>query len=391
MNKRIRMHLIAIVCLTALSVYLFAGFPPSIAHIKDRIHLGLDLKGGTQLILQVATDDAVRAETDQATEALRSRLLKENIAFRQILRNGTDSFVVAGIDPAQRSRFLTTIGDELKDWQALPSATEHAYTVSLKTNRAGIIRSQTIDQTMNNIRNRIDQFGVTEPVIQKYGGSGSDQMLVQLPGTEDTDRARAIIETTALLELKLVDAGPFPSESTAAANYGGSIPPNLELHRLDKRNTPSPAFFTTQNRAPITGRDLKSAFASRDANGHPAVTFNLTADGARRFADLTGQNIGKRLAVVLDGTIQSAPEIHTRITDSGVIEGGALRTAISRGSRSGAGFKIRRVTGIDPEPGRGNHWSFSRRRFDSGRYNSRTHCAGSRCCLHVALLPKGRA
>jgi preprotein translocase subunit SecD len=323
MHKTIRMRVILIVFLTALSIYLFAGFPPRLAHIKDRIHLGLDLKGGTQLILQVVTDDAVRAETDQATEALRSRLSKENLAVRQILRTGTDTFVVAGIDPAQRSRFLKTMDDELKDWQLQPSDTENAYTVSLKTSRAGVIRSQTVDLTMNNIRNRIDQFGVTEPVIQKYGGSDSDQMLIQLPGTEDTDRARAIIETTALLELKLVDAGPFPSESAAAANYGGSIPPNLELHQLDKRHTASPAFFTTQNRAAITGRDLKSAFLSRDANGHAAVTFNLTAEGARRFAELTGQNIGKRLAVVLDGTIQSAPEIFTRISDSGIIEGGA--------------------------------------------------------------------
>jgi preprotein translocase subunit SecD len=327
MNKRIRTRLIVIVLLAVLSVDLFAGFPPRTSHMKDRIRLGLDLKGGNQLILQVVTDDAVRAETDQATEALRSRLQKENIAFRQILRTGTDRFVVTGIDAAHRSLFLNAIADELKDWEVHPSPTEHMYTALLKTSRAAIIRSQTFDQTMNTIRNRIDKFGVAEPTIQKYGESGSDQMLVQLPGREDTDRAKAIIETTALLELKLVDAGSFPSASAAAVNYGGSIPPNLELHRLERRHTTSPAFFTTQNHASITGRDLKSAFASRDANGHPAVTFSLTAEGARRFAELTEQNIGKRLAVVLDGIIQSAPEIHMRISDSGIIEGGAAGLA----------------------------------------------------------------
>ena len=94
MHKSIRTRVIVIVFLTALSVYLFAGFPPGLAHIKDRVHLGLDLKGGTQLILQVVTDDAVRAETDQTTETLRSRLLRENIAFRQILRTGTDAFYI---------------------------------------------------------------------------------------------------------------------------------------------------------------------------------------------------------------------------------------------------------------------------------------------------------
>src|SRR5215813_8454320 len=123
MNKRIRMRLIVIVLLAASSIYLFAGFPPKISHIKERIHLGLDLKGGIQLILQVVTDDAVRAETDQATDALRSRLQKENIVFRQILRNGTDRFVVAGIDPSQRSLFLNAVADELKDWEVQPSVT----------------------------------------------------------------------------------------------------------------------------------------------------------------------------------------------------------------------------------------------------------------------------
>src|SRR5262249_6893369 len=137
MNKRIRMRLVVIVILAALSVYLFAGFPPGIPHIKDRIRLGLDLKGGIQLILQVVTDDAVRAETEQATDALRSRLQKENILFRQILRNGADRFVVAGIDPSQRSVFLNAIADELKDWQVQPSVTEDTgYTVSLKNSRA---------------------------------------------------------------------------------------------------------------------------------------------------------------------------------------------------------------------------------------------------------------
>src|SRR5262245_37306637 len=141
MNKRIRMRLIVIVILAALSVYLFAGFPPNISNIKKRICLGLDLKGGSQLILQVVTDDAVRAETDQAMDVLRSRLQKENILFRQISRNGADRFVVAGVDPSQRVLFFNAIADELKDWQVQPSDTsDTGYTVSLKNGRATIIR-----------------------------------------------------------------------------------------------------------------------------------------------------------------------------------------------------------------------------------------------------------
>jgi preprotein translocase subunit SecD len=320
MNRRIRTRLFIIVSLLTVCIYLFAGFPPSVAHMKDRIHLGLDLKGGIELVLQVVTDDAIRARTDETIESVRAALQKENIPVRQIVRKNPDTFVVAGIDPNQQSQLRNASAGGLTNWAMHTSPEGDAYT--LKPATAATIRKETVDQAMKTIRNRIDQIGVTEPVIQRYGDASSYQMLVQLPGVGDTDRIKEVIQSTALLELKIVDAGPFPSEAAARASYGGPLPRNLELLSMNKTVAAPETWYLTETSAPITGRDLKTAFTTRDSNGHPAVGFNLTAEGSRRFAQLTEQNIGKRLAIVLDGKVQSAPEIHMRIADSGIIEGG---------------------------------------------------------------------
>src|SRR5437667_7934349 len=120
--------------------------------------------------------------------------------------------------------------------------------------------------------------------------------------------------------------GPFPSAAAAAQNYGGLVPANPEVLPSVERDLPSSqerSYYVVQRVASLAGRDLKGAYPSRDENGRPAVSFNLTADGAQRFGRVTEENIGKMLAIVLDGRIQSAPRINGRITDSGIITGGA--------------------------------------------------------------------
>ena len=320
MTRRIRTRLFIIISLLTLCIYLFAGFPPRVAHMKDRIHLGLDLKGGIELVLQVATDDAIRARTDETIETVRAAMQKENIPVRQIVRKSADSFLVIGIDPNQASQLEDAFGTELADWDMEASPEGNIYT--LKAAPAASTREETVDQAMKTIRNRIDQLGVTEPVIQRYGDATSYQMLVQLPGVGDTDRVKEVIQSTAFLELKIVEAGPFPNEAAARATFSGPLPGNLELLPMNKTGTTPETWYVTETSAPITGRDLKNALTTRDSNGHPAVGFDLTTEGSRRFAQLTEQNLGKRLAIVLDGKVQSAPEIHMRIADSGIIEGG---------------------------------------------------------------------
>jgi preprotein translocase subunit SecD len=330
MNKRVRTRLLITLFVTLLSVYLFAGFPPSRANVQQRIRLGLDLRGGTHLVLQVVTDDALRAETDQAIENMRQQLSRDNIVFRQLQRTANDRFTAVGVDPNKDTDFRRIVTDRLPDWDIVSTTGDvpNTYTLGLKPVQAQAYREQSVDQAINTIRNRIDQLGVGEVNIQKRGGPGENEILVQLPGVDDPARVKSIMKSTALLELKLVESGPFPNQAAAVQNHGGMIPSNLEVLPSRERGSSgeaggSDASYVVQRVASITGRDLKNAYPSRDENGRPAVSFNLSVDGAQRFGRVTEENVGKRLAIVLDGRIQSAPVINSRITDSGIITGGA--------------------------------------------------------------------
>src|SRR5215471_8612418 len=326
MNKRVRTRLLIIVGVTVLSVALFAGFPPSFAKMKERVHLGLDLKGGTHLVLQVVTDDAIRAETDQAIDSTRQELQKQNIIFRQLTRTQSNTLQAVGVDPNKDADFRRILNERFTEWDLISTAGEvpNTYTIRLKPPQEQAYRQQSVDQAINTIRNRIDQLGVGEVVIQRHGGPGEDEVLVQLPDVTDPARVKNIMQSTAQLELKLVDSGPYPSQAAAAQNYGGVIPANLEvLPSVERGSSSEGSYYVVQQIASVSGRDLKGAYPSRDETGHPAVSFNLNADGAQRMGRTTEENVGKMLAIVLDNKIQSAPRINSRITDSGIITGGA--------------------------------------------------------------------
>jgi preprotein translocase subunit SecD len=325
MTKRIRTRLLVIGIVTILSVYLFAGFPPSLAQMKDRIHLGLDLKGGTHLVLQVVTDDAIRAETDQALDNLRQNLQKDNVGVRQVTRTAVDKFQAVGVDTNKDTDFRRIATDRLPEWDIISTAGDvpNTYTLQLKPTQAQASRGLAVDQAIDTIRNRVDQLGVGEINIQKH--VGADEIVVQLPGVSDPARVKGIMQSTALLELKMVDSGPFASQAAAAQQYGGIVPAHLEMLPSRERGAgeTGDSYYVVEKVSTVTGRDLKGAYPSRDENGRPAVSFNLTNEGSQKFGRATEANIGKRLAIVLDNRIQSAPVINSRITDSGIITGGA--------------------------------------------------------------------
>jgi preprotein translocase subunit SecD len=279
------------------------------------------------MVLQVVTDDAIRAETDQTIDSIAQELNKRNIVFRQRARTQNNTFQFVGVDPAKDSDFRSVLSERFTDWDIISTTGDvpNTYTIRLKPNQELAYRAQSVDQAIETIRNRIDQLGVGEVVIQKHGGQGQDEILVQLPGVSDPARVKSLMQSTAKLELKLVDSGPFPSQAAAAQNYGGVVPANLEILPSVERDASSSegTYYVVQQIASITGSDLKGAYPSRDENGRPAVSFNLKADGATRFGRVTGENIGKMLAIVLDRKIQSAPRINGRISDSGIITGGA--------------------------------------------------------------------
>src|SRR5947199_5236901 len=271
MNKRVRTRLLMTLGVALLSSGLFAGLPPTIAKMKQKVQLGLDLRGGTHLVLQVVTDDAIRAETDQAIESLRQQLQRDNIIFRQLTRTQNNTFQAVGVDPAKDSDFRRILNERVTEWDLISTAGEvpYTYTIRLKPAQEQVYRDQSVDQAINTIRNRIDQLGVGETIIQKHGGRGAYEILVQLPGVADPARVKNIMQSTALLELKLVDSGPFPSAAAAAQNYSGIVPANLEVLPSVERGLPSGgegSFYVVQRVASISGRDLKGAYPSRDEN-----------------------------------------------------------------------------------------------------------------------------
>jgi preprotein translocase subunit SecD len=309
-------------------------FPTSLSQLKDnfghQIKLGLDLQGGTHLVLQVQVQEAVAQETDQTIDRLTTQLRQKNIRYDEVHRVDDTHFVVRNVPSDQLSAFRDLVNDQLsRSWDLSPAPGEtSSYLLAMRPTRAAEIREQTMDQSIETIERRINALGLTEPTIQRRGGRNEDEILVQLPGEGDPSRARAVIQAGGQLELRLVeDPSTYPSQAAALAQHGGILPQGTELvsGRSESRNAADAGeAWYVLSRAPIvTGRDLRSATENRSTQnpGQWQINFSLSPDAARRFGPFTEQNIGREMAIALDRHVYSAPVIHGRIDDSGVIEG----------------------------------------------------------------------
>jgi len=308
MKKKLQWKLALTLFVIGLCVFLV--YPP-----KDKIKLGLDLKGGTHLVLQVLTEDAINVETDQQISRFEEVFKKNNITYTEAAKERPGRFYFRGLNPDQEGKVRDLIDQYTRDWDYSFGLDKLVFT--LKQAAAQFLRDQAVNQTLETIRNRVDQFGVAEPVIQRQG---SDRLVVELPGVEDPERVKNLIKVTAVLEWKLVKAGPAPDEQTLLQEFGGQLPDDAEIVKADpKRGTQG--YYLVSKVATVTGKDLRTVRRGADEWNNPAVHFMLNADGARRFEQVTGQNIGKQLAIILDGKLQSAPVINARISDSGIIQG----------------------------------------------------------------------
>jgi len=296
--------------LAIVGLCLFLIYPP-----KNKIKLGLDLKGGTHLLLQVMTDDAINAETDQQIARFEEVFKKNNISFTKATKEKPGEFIFTGLNADQEGKIRDLIDQYTRDWDY--SFTGDRVIFKLKQVAEQFLRDQAVTQTLETIRNRIDQFGVAEPVIQRQG---SDRIVVELPGIDDPERVKNLIKVTAVLEFKLVKAGPAADEQTLLQEFGGKVPDDAEIVKGDPKRGHQ-GYYLVSKVASITGKDLRTVRRGVDEWNNPAVSFTLTPDGARRFEQVTGQNIGKQLAIILDGKLQSAPVINSRISDSGIIQG----------------------------------------------------------------------
>ncbi len=324
METKIRNRVVFIVIVIALAIFGVIGFPRNFQQLKqnigDRIRLGLDLKGGVHLILQVQVEDAVNVKTNHALEQLRDEFKARNVPYADIQKTDGTHILAKGIPQEKSNDIQALAAEQFSDWDlSRVPGDASARVLAMKVSAAANIRNQALLQAMNTIRNRIDQLGVTEPTIAEYGSPGDYELVVQLPGVDDPTRVRDIIQATAMLELKLVQDNAYASREAALAAHGGVLPPDTEL-------LPGPAgqngetWYIVNRVAAVTGSDLSGAQPSRDQNGRPSVSFTLNRDGAARFGRVTGQNVGRLLAIVLDGRVVDAAEIRNQINDRGQIE-----------------------------------------------------------------------
>jgi preprotein translocase subunit SecD len=336
MNKNLGWKLILIVA--TLLVFLFGifGIPKSfsgqglLAAMTDRVHLGLDLKGGTHLILQVQVNDAVNAESDHAVERLKDVLNKQKITYADISKPdpaNPDQIVLKGVPPESRSDLRTIVDDNLPEF-SLNSGSENSWVLTMKPQALTDLKNRSVAQAIETIRSRIDSLGVSEPVIQEHG-LGQYQILVQLPGVDDPARVKDIMQSTAMLEIKQVLGGPYSSEADALQQNNGMLPPNSVLlpGRSAGRSSDDSGiqYYLLTRSSAVAGADLRQGGASvgRDSNTNlPDVGFLLTNQGGRKFAAFTGAHVGDRLGVVLDNHVREVATIKEQIHDQGRISGG---------------------------------------------------------------------
>ncbi|HEX9902586.1 MAG TPA: protein translocase subunit SecD [Acidobacteriota bacterium] len=303
----------SILVLVVLGVALILSYPPK------KIPLGLDLQGGMHLVFQVATDDAINVYTDQSIGRLKQLLTSKKIKVRAVSKAGLDQIKIQDYSPEDEGKINKLLADYMKDWDSSVAGT--SATARLKAEAIRSIRAETVDQALETIRNRVDQFGVSEPTIQRQGGTEGQQIVVELPGISNPDRAMTLIKTTALLEWKLVQAGPAADEATLLKDTGGKVPEDMQVLSGDTKRTEGGYYLVSQV-AGITGQDLSAVNLDRDERDNPAVGFELKPDGSKRFAQLTGENVGRQVAIILDNKVQSSPVVQSQIVDRGIISGG---------------------------------------------------------------------
>jgi preprotein translocase subunit SecD len=307
--------------LASIIAAVAAAYPP-----KDKINLGLDLRGGMHLVLQVHTEDALRAETDGDMARLAQQVKDDSQGKIDIKpqRTGDTRFVVPGLNPDAKSAVLKAADRVLSRFSRKEQA--DSITFEMQPGDAAKLRDQSVNQAVQTIRNRIDAYGVAEPVIQAAGG---DRIVVQLPGVDDEERVRALIKNTAFLEFRITvypkDGAHAVSREEILQHFGGKLPDDVELlpgqRAANEAGNPEPRFYAVEKRRTVTGRDLRNARPALGQMNQPIVEFSLTPDGGKAFSTLTGEHVGSGLAIVLDGTVVSAPRINSRISDNGIIEG----------------------------------------------------------------------
>jgi preprotein translocase subunit SecD len=321
---------VLILAILLVFVYGIFGIPKGIGlnawktALTDRIHLGLDLKGGIHLVLQVMVEEAVSSETDNAVARVQADLQQGGFAAHSVLKpdpKQPEVIQIQGTPPDRSGDVRSLLDSRYGNQYTVSSGINNTWTLTMKQTEVQTIEQKALQQAIDTINTRIDALGVTEPTVQEYN-LGTNQILVELPGVDDLSRVHDIIQSTARLEIHLVVGGPFATEQAAAQSLGGTVPPDNVVMAYGGTEPELMGQYYILARIPIVaGDDFRDAQPSVDENGRPDATFILTRNAGDRFYQFTSTNIGKSLAVVLDNRVQEAANIQQAIRDQGRITG----------------------------------------------------------------------
>ena len=294
----------AVIAIAAIAIY----------PLRDKIKLGLDLKGGVYLVMQVKTDDALKVDTETNSEQLKDALKTANppVTFTAVRITGLTEFTVEGVPPASEQQFRTIATQTVGAVFDRDTGPEGAAVFRMKPNITRDRRNEAVAQALLTIEKRVNELGVSEPTVAPYGTSG-DQIVVSLPGMTDPEHAKRIIRNTAQLEIKLVE-GEAADEKTLLASHDNKVPDDMVVVPGAGNRDGTKSTYLLKKAATITGNDLANAKVTQDEIGMPAVGFTLKSQGVAKFSKATGENVGRQLAIVLDGVVQSAPRIENKIS-----------------------------------------------------------------------------
>ncbi len=297
--------------------------------ILRRINLGLDLKGGTHLVLEVHVAEAIGSTTDRDAARLETDLQKAGVTGASVGKTDPahpQSIAISGVPAAKLSDVRGVVqGTDYGNYDVatLPNGT---LALTMKPGAIRDLETRTLDTSIETIRERIDKLGVSEPLIQKYG-LGENQILVELPGLDDPSRVEDVIQSTAKLAIHAVVGGPYANDGEALQANSGSIPPDaMLLHGSGSAGAPDSAWLV-KRASEVEGTDFRDAQPGTDQNGRPNIRFNLTTEAGDRFYKYTsehaqgGQTPGS-MAIVLDNKVREVAGINSAIRDSGEITGG---------------------------------------------------------------------
>ena len=333
MKKNLNGKIALIVAFLVVFVYGIFGVPSGVTGksltdaMTKRIHLGLDLRGGVHLILQVVVSEAINSETDNTVGRIQQALKAANLGYTQIYKPDPkahpEAIKVEGTAPSNSSAVRSLLDSKFATEYDVSGGSDSSFTVTMRPLVVTSLEEKTVQNSIETIRERVDSLGVSEPLIQEYG-LGKYEILVELPGIDDLDRVKNIIQSTARLEIHAVVGGPYKDEQEALASSGGAVPGDqLLIHGSGslQGSGDSDSVWLLQRVSVVSGSDFRSADPGTDQNGLRNVRFTLTNDAGDKFYDYTSQNVGKSMAVVMSGRVKEVANIKSAIRDSGQIDG----------------------------------------------------------------------